>query len=262
MSYIEKTNWANPNNYGGKRTLNKESLDFIVIHYTANDGDHDESNGNYFHNNKVGASAHDFVDSDSVTHSVPYDNIAYAVGKDYRTDDNGGKFYGKCTNKNSISIELCDDVKNGKIYPSQATINNAIELTKKLMKKYGIPQSHVIRHYDVNGKHCPAYWLDDSKWKSEFWNKLSEAAKPSPKKSVYPYTLPLLPPNLKKGSKGTNVKRLQKFLNWYGNYGLSVDGQFGTNTYNAVRKYQKSERLTVDGIFGLKSLSKAKTVKR
>ena len=72
MSYIEKTNWANPNNYGGKRTLNKDS--FIVIHYTANDGDHDESNGNYFHNNKVGASAHDFVDSDSVTHSVPYDN--------------------------------------------------------------------------------------------------------------------------------------------------------------------------------------------
>ena len=67
---------------------------------------------------------------------------------------------------------------------------------------------------------------------------------------------------LKKGSKGTEVKNLQKFLNWYGNYGLAVDGVFGTKTYEAVKKFQKATGLSIDGIFGSKSLSKAKSIKK
>jgi hypothetical protein len=67
---------------------------------------------------------------------------------------------------------------------------------------------------------------------------------------------------LKKGSSGTQVKYLQKFLNWYGNYGLTVDGDFGSNTEKAVEKFQDAEGLTVDGIFGAKSLAKAKAVKK
>ena len=39
-----------------------------------------------------------------------------------------------------------------------------------------IPKANVIRHYDVTGKLCPAYWCGtaakDAKWKSEFWDKL------------------------------------------------------------------------------------------
>ena len=34
---IAKTLFANPKNYGGKRSLS--SIKYIVIHYTANDGD-------------------------------------------------------------------------------------------------------------------------------------------------------------------------------------------------------------------------------
>ena len=41
-----KTNLANRNNYGAKRSTSK--IKYIVIHYTANDGDTDEGNGNYF----------------------------------------------------------------------------------------------------------------------------------------------------------------------------------------------------------------------
>ena len=171
MGYIEKENLANKENYGNKRSLS--DVEFIVIHYTANDGDTDENNGKYFHNNVIHASAHDFVDSDSVTHSVPYNYIAYSVGKVFPKDKNGGKYLGKCKNANSISIELCDDLKNGSIYPTQATINNAIELTVKLCKKFGInPKTNVLRHYDVCYKNCPQYWLDNSKWKKEFLNKV------------------------------------------------------------------------------------------
>ena len=171
MSYKEKTNLANRNNYGNKRSLS--SIKYIVIHYTANDGDCDENNGKYFHNNVVKASAHDFVDSDSVTHSVPYDYEAYSVGGIYTKDKNGGKYYGKCINNNSVSIELCDDLKNGSIYPTQATIDNAIALTVNLCKKFNInPKTNVIRHYEVNYKNCPQYWLDNNKWKKEFLNKV------------------------------------------------------------------------------------------
>ena len=49
---------------------------------------------------------------------------------------------------------------------------------------------------------------------------------------------------LKKGSKGNDVKELQKKLR------VSADGIFGNNTKNAVKKFQKANRLTADGIVG------------
>lgn len=49
------------------------------------------------------------------------------------------------------------------------------------------------------------------------------------------------------------VKALQRLLNAYGNYGLDVDGIFGTKTRKAVRSFQGANGLTVDGIFGTKS---------
>lgn len=49
---------------------------------------------------------------------------------------------------------------------------------------------------------------------------------------------------LKKGCKGTDVKKLQKALK------ISADGVFGNATYKAVKKFQKSKKLTQDGIVG------------
>lgn len=62
--------------------------------------------------------------------------------------------------------------------------------------------------------------------------------------------------------QGTQVKNLQKFLNWHGEYGLVVDGDFGSKTAVAVEKFQKAEKLTVDGMFGSKCLAAAKKVKK
>ena len=63
---------------------------------------------------------------------------------------------------------------------------------------------------------------------------------------------------LKKGSKGSAVKLLQKFLNWYHPaWKLIVDGKFGDKTRKALLSFQKTEKLTVDGIFGKKSYKKA-----
>lgn len=51
-------------------------------------------------------------------------------------------------------------------------------------------------------------------------------------------------PLLKRGSKGDDVKTLQKLL------GVAVDGKFGVNTENAVKKFQRSKKLAADGKVG------------
>lgn len=85
-----------------------------------------------------------------------------------------------------------------------------------------------------------------------------------PKK--YSGGFPIIPPVLKKGSTGLQVERLQKFLNWYGNYNLAVDRDFGNKTKSAVLDFQKkvfySQPSEWDGEFGKKSLEKAKKVKK
>lgn len=160
-----KENLAHRGNYGASRPLSQ--IKYIVIHYTGNDGDTDENNGIYFKNNDIDTSAHYFVDDDSITRSVPDNFVAWHCGAvEYRH-----KF---CRNDNSIGIEICDDVRNGVIYPSAKTIENVLELTGQLAKKYNVPYNNIIRHYDVTGKKCPAYWVDDAKWKKEFWNRLGE----------------------------------------------------------------------------------------
>ena len=62
------------------------------------------------------------------------------------------------------------------------------------------------------------------------------------------------------GCEGVNVKRLQSFLRWAG-YGITVDGDFGMKTLEAVKAFQNKYGLTVDGIFGSASLKKAKAVR-
>lgn len=62
---------------------------------------------------------------------------------------------------------------------------------------------------------------------------------------------------LAKGSKGEPVKMLQEFLNWYLSAGIKVDGDFGSTTEQYVMAFQALESLTIDGVFGAKSISSA-----
>ena len=61
--------------------------------------------------------------------------------------------------------------------------------------------------------------------------------------------------NLKKGSKGEAVRALQILLNGRGCSCGSADGDFGSKTDTAVRKYQKAKGLTQDGIAGKNTMS-------
>ena len=149
---------SNRGNYGAWRDT--DVIKFIVMHYTGNDGDTAKANCNYFANNVVKASANYFVDDNSVYRSVPDDYVAWSVGGSKYSDcatTGGGKFHGQCTNTNSISIEMCDTVRDGRIDVSDATLKNAAELCRMLMNKYNVPISRVICHFDVTGKACPNF---------------------------------------------------------------------------------------------------------
>lgn len=176
MSYILKEKLAAPGNYGSSRAA--AQIKYLVIHYTGNDGDTAAGNAAYYQRNIVEASAHYFVDDSTVWRSVPDLLTAWAVGgKRYAScgQTGGGTMHGIVTNANSISVELCDTVKDGTYRASEATLANAVALVVDLMKQYGIPLENVYRHFDVTGKLCPSYMVDADKW-AEFKQRIARRA--------------------------------------------------------------------------------------
>jgi hypothetical protein len=58
----------------------------------------------------------------------------------------------------------------------------------------------------------------------------------------------------KPGDTGTQVKKLQRALKALGYSVGAVDGQYGPTTKEAVASFQHDAKLTVDGVFGPKTL--------
>lgn len=146
-----------------QRSLN--NVKAIVIHYTGNKGDRAEGNALYFKNgNTREAGAHLFIDREGVTiMSVEYKFAAWSVGGKKYTDcgtSGGGRYYGTYTNANTVSIELCD-IKDQ--YPSAKQIE-ATKAAIKDIRKSCPNATKVIRHFDVNGKHCPVTMMDAKTW--------------------------------------------------------------------------------------------------
>ena len=156
---------CNPANHGGRR--DRSAIKYLVYHYTGNNGDTARANANYYAQAKVNASAHYFVDDDNIVQSVGDLTIAWAVGGKKWSDcdqTGGGKLFGVVTNTNSISIEMCDTSRDGEIMASEKTQKNALALGRMLMDRYEIPYENVVRHFDVTGKYCPRYFMDNDKW--------------------------------------------------------------------------------------------------
>lgn len=276
MSYVLKTNYADKSNYGGYRSTSK--IKYIVIHYTANDGDSDESNAKYFKTPNRKASAHYFVDDDSVTISVPDTYVAWSVGgsrySDYK-QTGGASLYKICTNTNSLNIEMCDTVKNGVYDVSEKTLENTIELVRTLMVKYSVTIDRVVRHFDISGKRCPAYFVDNTKWQA-FKNRIASSTStttstPSTSSSTtYTFkdfvkeiqkavgttqdgipgskTLAATPTvSSTKNNKHAVIKPLQKYFNSIGYNCGTADGIAGTKFDTAVKAFQKANCCVCDG---------------
>lgn len=175
-----------PYNFTDKNSLSR--IKYIVIHYVGALGGA-KANCQYYAGKYIGASAHYFVGfSGEIWQSVEDADIAWHCGaSSYK--------HGECRNSNSIGIELCVRKRNTASlgatdkdwYFEDATVAAAVELTRYLMKKYNVPASHVIRHYDVTGKVCPnpyVYNCTQHVW-DEFKRRISADSAAGQEKQLY-----------------------------------------------------------------------------
>lgn len=145
------------------RTIySSRTIKYLVIHYVGAVSTA-KNNAVYFYSAYRGASAHYFTDDTSIWQAVEDKNAAWHCGGGLQ-GSGGHRFYGKCNNANSIGIEMCCKQKNGKLYITDQTIAQTAKLVQYLQDKYDIPDSRVIRHYDVTGKICPGPYINNDKW--------------------------------------------------------------------------------------------------
>ena len=144
---------------------------YIAIHYLGVVGQ----------NNKVeagGYGAHYYIYWDgTIYQAAKHDAILWQVGT-------GGYYTQKhpeARNSNTIGIELCPKCDGNASNPSdprwyftKETQEACVWLVQKLMKDLGIPASHVLRHYDIVNKHCPAPYVNNNKYKTSWtWEEFN-----------------------------------------------------------------------------------------
>ena len=230
----------------------------IVDHFTATNASA-ANNCKCFANNDMNASADYFIDLDGSIWLCNGDIRNY-----YSWHCGASSKYTKyVTNANSIGIEMVGT--GGEFTQAQKDSLRALHLA--LMEDFDIPAGNVVRHYDCNTirKLCPLAYCGtaakDAKWKelhayvtggkATTTTAKTETAKTSTTKSTTGgSTVTVTLKVLSKGSKGSQVKTLQRLLNAMGYSCGNVDGDFGKNTDAAVRKFQKAYGLTVDGYCG------------
>ena len=143
-------------------------IKYVVMHYTGNKKDSAKSNAKYFYNNTLSASAHFFVDEESIFQSVDLKNAAWHCGTK-------GKYYNGCRNSNSIGIEMCC-AENYTV--SKKTQENAAGLCALVCKMIDIKacevDEFVVRHYDVTGKACPLQWTQNESEFAAFKERVKE----------------------------------------------------------------------------------------
>ena len=133
----------------------------IVIHYTANPGSTARQNRDYFEglkdSHETKASSHFVVGLEGeIVQCIPTWEVAYASND---------------RNSDTVSIETCHPKKDGKY--TKETYRSMVKLTAWLCKKFDLNENDVIRHYDVTGKICPKYFVENE----EAWKKFLEDVK-------------------------------------------------------------------------------------
>lgn len=130
-----------------------DGIEYVVIHYLGNPKTTAQQNHDYFESLKdletTYMSANYVIGLEGeIIQCVPDDEIAYASNE---------------MNCRSISIENCHKDTTGKL--NEKTYESLVELTAYLTEKYDIDRDHIIRHYDVTGKECPKYYVEnEDKW--------------------------------------------------------------------------------------------------
>lgn len=146
-----------PNAYS-RPGIELEQVKGVVIHYTANPGSTAQNNRDYFENLKdsheTKVSSHFVIGLEGeIIQCIPSGEIAYASNS---------------RNADTLSIECCHPDETGKF--TDATYQAVVNMTAWLCVRFGLSSEDVIRHYDVTGKDCPKYFVENP----EAWEQLKK----------------------------------------------------------------------------------------
>ena len=137
-----------------------EKIRGVVIHYVGNPATSAMANRGYFSSlaltGETYASSHFIVGLEGeVVACVPLTEVAYASNT---------------RNADTVSIEVCHPDETGEF--SSQTYERLTELTAWLCSTFELdPAEDVIRHYDVTGKICPKFYVENP----EAWEALKAA---------------------------------------------------------------------------------------
>ncbi|MBR5296046.1 MAG: N-acetylmuramoyl-L-alanine amidase [Clostridia bacterium] len=134
-----------------------EAINDIAVHYVANPGSSALANRNYFEGPDSNTSSHFIVGLDGeILLCIPPDEKSCAT---------------KERNIDTLSVEVCHPDETGEF--SEVTRESLVRLLAYLCDRYGLTEENLIRHYDVTGKLCPKFYVENS----EEWEALKEDVK-------------------------------------------------------------------------------------
>ena len=128
----------------------------VVVHYVGNPGTTAQQNRSYFaslaETHETYASSHFVIGLDGeIIQCVPLTEISYCSSQ---------------RNSDTIAIECCHPGEDGQF--NEATMQSLIRLLNWLIDTCNLEREDVIRHYDVTGKECPRYYVQNP----EAWEDL------------------------------------------------------------------------------------------
>lgn len=150
---------------------------------------------------------------------------------------------------NCKNIKLKQGQKSTKVAELQQALMKLGYLPKtfKADGNYGVETTAAVKKFQKATKNTVDGWVGPQTCKS--LNKKTTTTTSVTKTTTNAINCPKI--NLKKGSKGDDVKTLQTMLKALGYYTRQIDGDFGQYTDSAVKAYQRNAGgLLVDGIFG------------
>lgn len=131
---------------------NLTDINNVVIHYVGNPKTTAQNNRDYFNNKTTTVSSHFVVGLEGeIIQCVPMYEMSAASND---------------RNRDTISIEVCHPDKSGKY--NEDTYNSVVKLTAWICNNFSLDENDVIRHYDITGKICPKYYVENE----DAWEQL------------------------------------------------------------------------------------------
>ncbi len=142
----------------GRSGRQLEAVRGIVVHYVGNPGTSAQANRNYFANPTTVVSSHFVIGLEGeIIQCIPLDERSAASND---------------RNPDTISIEVCHPDESGKF--NDSTYASLVKLTAWLCAEFELDTDAVIRHYDVTGKLCPLYFVENEDAWNDFKSDVAE----------------------------------------------------------------------------------------